>query len=707
MSEVPREAAGGVEVSRAAFAAIGVAAQASQILLVRELAAVSQGTELAAALVLGVWMAGAAAGSLAGRRGPPVVYAALLAAFVVPSLAVVRLGRAGAAPGEVLTLAHLLAVALVACLPVAALSGALFSSAARRSRDPGRSYAIEAAGAGAAGLLLSLAHQPHVHELALAGGAAALPLLLLVPRRAAVALAPALAILVALAPRADAAARAAWWRSFGPGFAVLETRESPYGSLAAVEYRGQVSLYQSGHLLFSLPDRGEAAPPIHLALLRHPSPRRVLLAGGGVAGALRAVLRHPVERVDYVETDPDVVSLAAPHAGASGLADPRVAFHAADARAFLRAATAASWDAILVVAPGPATLESNRWWTAGFYAEVRRALKPDGVFLAGSVPSYGEVADGPVFARNRLLFLTVRSAFPGAAATAGPATWFFAGGDPESPSRAIPDSDIHSLAEPFALEKINAELSTGAPFDPLADAPPAAASPGPLNTDSRPLAPLRTAALQAGFARDPAARLVARLESLPRAAALLPLALLAAAAALRRRPGPPVFAAGLSGSGSVLLVLAAWESAFGAVYTGVAAVLGLFMLGAAAGALAGRRLPLAAAVAASAASAALAAATFAVPFMPFHAAAAALAGAATGACFPAALRIAGPTATGRLYAIDLAGGMLGALVIAPLGLPLFGAAASGAFLAAACAVTLPAACASAIPGGQAPGSSGN
>ena len=389
MSEVPREAAGGVEVSRAAFAAIGVAAQASQILLVRELAAVSQGTELAAALVLGVWMAGAAGGSLLGRLGPPVLYAALLAAFVLPSLAAVRLGRAGAAAGEVLTLAHLFAVALVACLPVAALSGALFSSAAKRAADPGRAYAIEAAGAGAAGLLLSLALLPLVPAFALARA----------PQRFRLLLAPRGAIgscrtaVWSRSPRAPTPPRAAWWRSFSRLRRARDARI--HGSLAAVDTAAGLDL-PVRHLLFS-PDRGEPRRR-STSRLRHPAPRRVLLAGGEWRALRRSCAtgrarRLPRDRPDLVSSPPRTPALPAcrPARRVPRRRRPRVC------------------------APRPPLLtpssssrrsrhtESNRWWTAGFYAEVRRALKPDGVF-AGSVPSYGEVADGPVFAHNRLLF---------------------------------------------------------------------------------------------------------------------------------------------------------------------------------------------------------------------------------------------------------------------------------------------------------------
>src|SRR5260370_27088219 len=41
----------------------------------------------------------------------------------------------------------------------------------------------------------------------------------------------------------------------------------------------------------------------HPALCTHPSPRRVLIIGGGDGGLLEEVLKHPVERVTMVEID--------------------------------------------------------------------------------------------------------------------------------------------------------------------------------------------------------------------------------------------------------------------------------------------------------------------------------------------------------------------------------------------------------------------
>src|SRR4028119_1295474 len=49
---------------------------------------------------------------------------------------------------------------------------------------------------------------------------------------------------------------------------------------------------------------------VHPALLAHPEPRRVMIAGGGEGATLREVLRHPsVERATMVDIDGELVDL--------------------------------------------------------------------------------------------------------------------------------------------------------------------------------------------------------------------------------------------------------------------------------------------------------------------------------------------------------------------------------------------------------------
>ncbi len=122
---------------------------------------------------------------------------------------------------------------------------------------------------------------------------------------------------------------------------------------------------------------------VHPALIAHPNPRRVLIAGGGEGATLREVLRHPsVERATMVDIDGELVELARRylepmHGGAFD--DPRADVVIGDALAFLREREA-RYDAIVVdlVDPsdeGPAV----ELYGEEFYRRARSRLDDGGV----------------------------------------------------------------------------------------------------------------------------------------------------------------------------------------------------------------------------------------------------------------------------------------------------------------------------------------
>ena len=53
---------------------------------------------------------------------------------------------------------------------------------------------------------------------------------------------------------------------------------------------------------------------VHPAMLAHPNPKRILIAGGGEGGTAREVLRHrTVEQLVMVDLDPKLVELSKAH----------------------------------------------------------------------------------------------------------------------------------------------------------------------------------------------------------------------------------------------------------------------------------------------------------------------------------------------------------------------------------------------------------
>jgi spermidine synthase len=130
---------------------------------------------------------------------------------------------------------------------------------------------------------------------------------------------------------------------------------------------------------------------VHPVMLTHPSPKDVLIIGGGDGGALREVLKHPsVERVDLVELDPDVVNLVKevfPELPAGSFDDRRLNLIFGEGRRFVESSKNKSYDVAIMDLTDPKG-PSARLYTKEFYAEVSRILRDDGIMVTHSEGAY-------------------------------------------------------------------------------------------------------------------------------------------------------------------------------------------------------------------------------------------------------------------------------------------------------------------------------
>lgn len=127
---------------------------------------------------------------------------------------------------------------------------------------------------------------------------------------------------------------------------------------------------------------------VHPAMLSHPNPERVFIAGGGEGATLREVLAHDtVRKAVMVDLDREVIDvcrrlLPAIHCGSFD--DSRAELHFGDARRYLQE-TSDEFDVAIIdlVEPlegGPACL----LYTQEFYQLVRKRLGPEGIMSVQS-----------------------------------------------------------------------------------------------------------------------------------------------------------------------------------------------------------------------------------------------------------------------------------------------------------------------------------
>ena len=132
----------------------------------------------------------------------------------------------------------------------------------------------------------------------------------------------------------------------------------------------------------------------HVPLMAHPSPKRVLIIGGGDGGTLREVVRHEaVERVVMVEIDEVVVNVCKEYLPgcASAFGHERSELIIGDGLQYVKDAADGSFDVILVDSTDPVDA-AVELFTEDFYRECHRVLAPGGVLVpqSDSIFYYGD-----------------------------------------------------------------------------------------------------------------------------------------------------------------------------------------------------------------------------------------------------------------------------------------------------------------------------
>ena len=350
-------------------------------------------------------------------------------------------------PGELVGPLPMLVTTLVCLSLFCAASGALFVTAARMFEGErevtarvaaGSAYLLEAAGSAAGGVVASLVLLRFLEpfQIAIVVGllnlCMAAVLLFRMGRKGVVVFAGAVALaavplLMLLGPALDEAAQVRMWK----GFNLIVSRDTIYGNLAVTESGAIRSIYADGINLANVPDPSAAEEAVHYALLEHPDPRRVLLIGGGVNGAAGEVLKHKsVARLDYVELDPALIEMAQKYfpAQAAALSEPRVHIHFVDGRRYLKTA-GDRFDVILVNLPDPQTAQLNRFYTVEFFLSTREHLAPGGV-LAIQLTSSEETLSPDRRDFLRCIRRTLGEVFPQMVAIPGETIHFFAANEP-------------------------------------------------------------------------------------------------------------------------------------------------------------------------------------------------------------------------------------------------------------------------------------
>jgi spermidine synthase len=407
--------------------AVGFVSILGQVVLLRELSVAFYGVELIYTLALGVWLLFSACGAMINRRleNPPLAGINFLFLFLSAAIpldvAFIRASRQlfSGIPGAYLPLHTQIAVMSAALLPAGLILGLLFQWTAKVYVSDGRSlaaaYAIESMGGLAGGIcatcFLKFGFQNFLIALLCALVAAGSTFLQSEGRYSrklrlvSIVITAALVLLVWKAPLLDRLMTSLAHPD------LVETRDTPYSRLTVSLKDNQVSVFENDALLFDT-ESTRAEEFVHLAVLQHPNPERILILGGGIEGTIREVLRHSPKAVDYVELNRalmDFVPQTLPPDIQRSFRAENVRIIIDDPRRFLNRAL--SYDLILIGMPEPTSGQANRFYTREFFRQCNAKLNKGGV-IAFSLQSSENLWTSQLRSRMVSIYRAAKSVFP-------------------------------------------------------------------------------------------------------------------------------------------------------------------------------------------------------------------------------------------------------------------------------------------------------
>jgi predicted membrane-bound spermidine synthase len=397
---------------------------------------------------------------------------------------------------------------------------------------------------------------------------------------------------------------------------------SPYGQIDVNSDSLSTDAYVNSRLASSYPgvDAGES---IVLPLAMVPSPRNLAILGGSLDGKAGFALQDTSLEVCQVEPDPVIRSLFVHMSGEGCLTRPKVddwsrsgsdslpwrgretrhpaqfdsdrlSIVAKDPVDFLTGAQA-NLDVIFINYLDPATIAQGNYFTREFFELAKEKLSEKGV-LAFSTRCGENFIPPERLDYIKSLVVTLTSVFPKVAIIPGE-TAMLIGGMPGSSVTTDADNIlmgarvyggrlahygsayIEDILSQWRIEKLNGQLAT---------------HPGALLTTDTPQGFLLNSMFEMDKFRGVDSRILRSLRHLPRWSAvllcLLPIALFSLAAV---RSGVaashlPVFYAGWFGLSANILLMAAYQSVAGSLFSRLGLLTGCFMIGLALGAALGQ-----------------------------------------------------------------------------------------------------------------------
>jgi spermidine synthase len=239
---------------------------------------------------------------------------------------------------------------------------------------------------------------------------------------------------------------------------IVHYQNSQYGNICILENQGQYIFFLDGipNIITPIPDIPSIEEFVHLPLLAHPAPSRILILSGGAGGIINEALKYPsIEAIEYAELDPlllDLLRKFPTPLTESELNDKRVKIKHVDGRLLLKT-TQNKYDLIFIGIQEPSSLQTNRFFTNEFFSLAKEKLNKDGILVLG-LPGSLTYLNKELRNLNSCIFNTLESVFSHIRVFPGDGRNLFLSSD----SQEITQIDTIKITERLIQRNIKADV---------------------------------------------------------------------------------------------------------------------------------------------------------------------------------------------------------------------------------------------------------
>ncbi|MCL5030294.1 MAG: hypothetical protein M1480_14880 [Bacteroidetes bacterium] len=406
---------------------IGFISILGQVLILRELNVAFFGIELIYIISLGFWLLGTAIGSLTGKRKfflnltqlkfLFLIWGILFFADVIfiRSIRLIFLGM----PGAYLPFYIQLIAIIISILPISILVGVLFQQTAKifvaENKTLAKAYAIESAGGILGGIAstLFLIFGIQNFESILLCGLITFSFILFHKRKenkSAISFVASLFIIISIAALVfPSPLDFLMTKQNHPN--LVEVKDTPYSRITVTSLEGQISVFENDALSFET-ESTSAEEFVHLTLMHHQQPSKVLVLGGGMEGIIYELSKYKPEKIDYVELNEKLIDITRkylPEDFKRSITNSNVRIIIDDPRIFLN--TCLEYDVILIGMPEPSSGLTNRFYTKEFFEKCFAKLNDKGI-IALRLRSSENLWTLQLTKRNASIYRALKSVFP-------------------------------------------------------------------------------------------------------------------------------------------------------------------------------------------------------------------------------------------------------------------------------------------------------